>query len=91
MKTVSKIAILLVSATLAGSVVARGPGGGVGGGQGQMAGSGQKYGQGSSQGQGIRAQTRDPAANPTGQPLQQRARIHTPGTGTPVVPAPTTN
>lgn len=34
MKTMSKITILLVSATLAGSAFARGPGGGMGGGMG---------------------------------------------------------
>jgi hypothetical protein len=94
MKTVSKIVILLVSATLAGAAFARGPGGGqgggMGGGQGQMAGSGPKYGQSGSQGQGTRTQTRDPAANSTGQPIQQRDRIHTPGAGiAPTVPVTT--
>jgi hypothetical protein len=37
-----------------------------------------------------RAQTRDPAANSTGQPIQQRDRIHTPGAGiAPTVPVTT--
>jgi hypothetical protein len=91
MKTLSTITILLVSASLAGSAFARGPGSGMGSGQGQMAGSGQKYGQGNSQSQGtqMRKQTRDSASTPTGQPIQQRDRIHTPGTVVP--PATATN
>lgn len=85
MKTLNIFAVALVSATVATAAFAKGPGSGMGGGQGQMTGTGQK------QGQGQGTQKRDPASNPTGQPAQQRDRIHTPGTGMATVPSLTTN
>lgn len=88
MKKLNMLAIALLSATVATAALAKGPGGGMGAGQGRMGGQAsagtQQQGQGGGAGQGTqtRTQTRDPASNPTGQPIQSRDRLHTPGTGT---------
>lgn len=89
MKTLNTLAVVLVSATVATAAFAKGPGGGMGGGSmaGQQSQNQYKHqsrnqtDQGSGQGTQSRTQTRDPASNSTGQPIQQRDRIHTPGTG----------
>lgn len=96
MKAIQTFALVVISATFATASFARGGGmgGGMGGGQGSMAGqpSQQQYrqsaptrdasGQTGALGTQTRTQTRDPASSTTDQPIQQRDRIHVPGTGT---------
>lgn len=99
MNTLKLLAVAVVSATLATAVYAKGPAGnGTGNAysrQGRNA--TQSAGRapaaaataGAAHGTQARSQTRDPAANTTGTPIQSRDRIHTPGTGlaTPTPPA----
>jgi len=76
-RSLLKIIILAAVFALVGPVQAKGPGGG---GQGNAQGQMKRQAPASAQGQGdsVRSQRRDPATNPTGQPIQQRDRVHTP-------------
>lgn len=98
MNALKTMAVVLVSSVFATAAFAKGPGGGgmggMGGGQGSMGGQSAGAGQGSGgqrmgggQGDQLRTQTRDPASNPTGTPIQDRDRIHTPGTGLTTTPS----
>lgn len=90
MKTTITLAAALVSATLATAAFARGPGNCQGPGRmaGQPAAAVQGYGPGGCLGQGGQARNRmrDPARNPTGQPIRARARLQQPGSN-PAIPA----
>jgi hypothetical protein len=102
MNALKTMAVVLISGVFATAAFAKGPSGGggggggmggMGGGQGGMGGQSASAGQGGGgqgmsggQGDQLRTQTRDPASNPTGTPIQDRDRIHTPGTGLTTTP-----
>lgn len=87
MNTSKTLAALLIFASVATVALAKGPGNGSGtcATPGTCAGSGKAAGSSGAAGAGSmkRSQTRDPATNPTGTPLQTRTHTQTP----PVAPA----